>query len=87
MKKIIIQIEEGPLDGTKLVGYGPFNVIYENKRALGITYDEMLGLISAITMPEMRPCLNWLKTKQEITRFNKLMLKLSKRAKKITDEK
>jgi hypothetical protein len=28
-------------------------------------YEEMIGLVAAITMPELRPCLTWLKTEDE----------------------
>lgn len=30
-----------------------------------LTYDEMLGTISALTMPEERPCLQWMRTEEE----------------------
>jgi hypothetical protein len=30
-----------------------------------LTYDEMLGLISALTMPKERPCLHWMRTEEE----------------------
>lgn len=30
-----------------------------------LTYDEMLGLISALTMPKERPCLQWMRTEEE----------------------
>lgn len=45
---------------------GMFDVSFEGKTAIGVTYDEMLGLVSTITMPEKRPCLNWLKTPEQI---------------------
>lgn len=30
-----------------------------------LTYDEMLGTVSALTMPKERPCLRWMRTKEE----------------------
>lgn len=30
-----------------------------------LTYDEMLGLISALTMPKERHCLHWMRTEEE----------------------
>lgn len=30
-----------------------------------LTYDEMLGTVSALTMPKERPCLRWIRTKEE----------------------
>lgn len=37
-----------------------FNVTAGDKKACFLTYDEMLGLTSAIFLPEDRPCINWL---------------------------
>lgn len=63
MEKIIIQTsEKNPRC---------FDVIYGNRMADGIGYDEMLGLVSAITMPEERPCLQWLWTKEQREDFEK----------------
>lgn len=45
---------------------GTFDVYFEGKIAIGLGYDEMLGLISAISMPETRPCLQWLETPEQI---------------------
>ena len=62
--KITPEIRYNP-DGTKC-NNGPFDVEFEGKKAIGLSYDEMLGLVSAITMPETRPCLQWLKTDEQI---------------------
>jgi len=43
-----------------------FDVVFEGKIAIGLTYDEMLGLVTSITMPDNRPCLHWLKTPEQI---------------------
>lgn len=40
-------------------------VHYQDKKALSLTWDEMLGLITALTLPESRPCLNWLRTEEQ----------------------
>jgi len=32
-----------------------------------LTYDEMLGLFAALTMPEKRPCLQWMKPNESLT--------------------
>ena len=42
-----------------------WNVIYGDKYADGLSYDEMLGLVASITMPEKRPAMQWLKTEEE----------------------
>lgn len=44
---------------------GGFNVIQEDKCSEHLGYDEMLGLVSALTMPDSRPCLQWMRTKEE----------------------
>jgi len=62
---IIIEKNIGKnFDGT-FYETGSFNVSFDGKTAVGVGYDEMLGLISAIAMPEHRPCLQWLKTPEE----------------------
>lgn len=53
-------------EGELSYNTGSFDVTFEGKTAFGVTYDEMLGLVSSITMPETRPCLNWLKTPEQI---------------------
>lgn len=42
-----------------------FNVIVGEKESEQITYDEMLGLITQLTMPGHKHCLSWLKTPAE----------------------
>lgn len=42
-----------------------WRVQYGEKYADGLGYDEMLGLVAGITMPESRPCLQWLKSEEE----------------------
>lgn len=53
-----INIKEN-LDGT-------FTVRYDGKTAQGLGYDEMIGLVTQISMPKERKCLQWLRTKEEI---------------------
>lgn len=43
---------------------GYFIVKVDNKDA-ELGWDEMLGLLASLTMPEERPCLRWLETEQE----------------------
>lgn len=44
---------------------GSFNVYTLGKFADSLGYDEMLGLISSLTMPEPRPCMRYLWDKEE----------------------
>lgn len=30
-----------------------------------LAWDEMIGLVASLTMPEHRPCKQWMKTKEE----------------------
>lgn len=42
-----------------------FTVRQGDKYSDGLTYEEMLGTISALTMPTERPCIHWMRTKEE----------------------
>lgn len=42
-----------------------FDVHVGDRYADGLTFDEMLGLVASITLPQGRGCLNWLKTEAE----------------------
>ena len=44
---------------------GYFEVFQGGKSSGELGYDEMLGLITSLTMPESRPCLQWMKTKEQ----------------------
>ena len=44
---------------------GTFTVKQGDKYAEFVTYDEMLGLISQLTMPEERHCKAWMRTQEE----------------------
>lgn len=44
---------------------GYFEVFQGDKSSGELSYDEMLGLITSLTMPESRPCLLWMKTKEQ----------------------
>lgn len=52
-------------DGTESIT-GMFDVTFEGKTAVSVAYDEMLGLVSSITIPENRPCMQWLKSPEQI---------------------
>lgn len=43
---------------------GGYDVHYGDKRTGLLSYDEMLGLVSSIAMPERRPCLQWLHSEE-----------------------
>ena len=57
MEKIIIEIDKD-FDNS-------FTVRQGDRYCDRLTYDEMLGTVSALTMPEKRPCLHWMRTKEE----------------------
>lgn len=57
MEKIIIEIDK---DTNNC-----FAVRQGDRYSDKLAYDEMLGLISALTMPKERPCLRWMRTEEE----------------------
>lgn len=44
---------------------GYFEVFQGDKSSGELSFDEMLGLITSLTIPEHRPCLLWMKTKEQ----------------------
>lgn len=57
MEKIIIETDKD------INNY--FTVRQGDRYSDKLSYDEMLGLISALTMPKERLCLRWMKTEEE----------------------
>lgn len=74
MEKITIELHEK--DG--------FTVSQGSKSAIGLGYDEMLGLISAMTLPEKRGILHWLRTEEQRIKFDEALKlqRLDEKAKK-----
>lgn len=56
--------------------YG-FNVWQDGKYSDHLGYDEMLGLVSALTMPENRPCLQWMRTEDEWQKYRSGILNIT----------
>ena len=44
---------------------GYFEVFQGDKSSDELSFDEMLGLITSLTIPEHCPCLLWMKTKEQ----------------------
>lgn len=44
---------------------GAFNVRDGDRYSEGLGFDEMLGTLASLAMPEHRPCLQWLQTKEQ----------------------
>lgn len=61
MDNIIIEIDKDRKNS--------FTVRQGDKYSDGLTYDEMLGMISALTMPTERPCIHWMKTEEQWKAF------------------
>lgn len=55
-----------------------FDVWQGNKHSNHLGYNEMLGLISALTMPENRPCLQLMKTDEEWERQDYILKTITK---------
>lgn len=60
--KLKIELIEGPSTVRRWSGW---KVTVGDKYADGMCYEEMLVLVATITMPEQKPYLRWLKTKEE----------------------
>lgn len=60
-----MKIEIYFIDSSEKHTFGGWTVVCGDKYADGLGYDEMLGLVAAITMPKERPCLQWLKTEAQ----------------------
>lgn len=52
-------------ESTDELVFSGWKVTHGDKYADGLGYDEMIGLVAAITMPEERRLLQWLKTKEQ----------------------
>lgn len=48
---------------------GCFDVHVGNKSTGHVTYDEMLGTVAQLTMPENKRCLQWLQTEEQHQAF------------------
>lgn len=53
-------------------------VIQGDKSSSELGYDEMLGLVVALSMPEKRPCLSWMKTQKEHQHYADYLASLKK---------
>lgn len=67
MQKVIDTIKIEKLEG------GAFNVVQGDRYSDTLSYDEMLGLVSALTIAKEPKCLCWMQTKEEHdAQFNSL---------------
>lgn len=44
---------------------GSWNVTQADASADELCYEEMLGLVAALTMPNARPCVHWMETEAQ----------------------
>lgn len=54
---------------------GTFEVRQGNKYCDSAGWDEMLALVSSLTMPEPRPCLQWMRTDEDHKAWRESMLR------------
>lgn len=59
MQKVVDAIKIEKLEG------GAFNVVQGDRYSDTLGYDEMLGLVSALTIAKEPNCLRWMQTKEE----------------------
>lgn len=50
-----------------------FTVSQNDRYADRLTFDEMLGLVATLTMPELRQCTAWMKSKAEWDEWNRML--------------
>ena len=63
-KKMKVEIEL--IEGASIeTNYNGWKVTYNDKYADNLGFDEMLGLVAAITLPKERPTLQWLQTAEQ----------------------
>lgn len=55
----------GDVITIKRLAGGSFRVEDGPRYNEGLTFDEMLGVVACLTMPERRPCLQWMQTKEQ----------------------
>lgn len=66
MEKITIEyIESAELSDPEKETWSGWKVTKGEEYADGLAYEEMLGVIAALTMPTGRPCLQWMRTKEQ----------------------
>ena len=50
---------------------GCFDIHVGNKSTGPLTFDEMLGIVAQLTVPDTKRCLSWLRTKEQHDEFRK----------------
>ncbi|MCA9367992.1 hypothetical protein KC887_07085 [Candidatus Kaiserbacteria bacterium] len=59
-------------------GQTDYKVTDSDKFADRLTFDEMLGLVASLTMPESRRCIQWMRTLDEWKRREDALQELAK---------
>lgn len=59
------------MDEIKITFEDGWKVQQGEKYADNLSYDEMLGVVVSLTLPEKRPCLNWMRTKEQHEEYMK----------------
>lgn len=63
-----------------------FEVLQGNRTSLELSFDEALGLIASLMMPEKRHCLGWMRTKEEHQKRRDMFKKNSEDIDKLINE-
>ena len=63
---------------VKKLGDNHYEVHQGDKFSSHLGYDEMLGLFASLSMPEKRPCLHWMKSKEQHQKEEDYLESLSK---------
>jgi hypothetical protein len=62
-KEIRIQFIEQFHEGNKICS--GWKVIEGNKNSGILSYEEMLGVVISLSLPNNRPCIHWMKTEEQ----------------------
>lgn len=71
----------GDVITIKRLAGGSFRVEDGPRYNEGLTFDEMLGVIASLTMPERRPCLQWMQTKEQHDAYEAHLIQLREKRK------
>ena len=63
-----------------------FEVVQGNKTSEELSFDEALGLVASLMMPEKRHCLGWMMTKEEHQKRRDMFKKNSEDIDKLINE-
>ncbi|MGL5262614.1 MAG: hypothetical protein ACRC9P_09545 [Bacteroides sp.] len=75
------------MEDIRIIQHGAmFEVVQGNKTSEELCFEEALGLLASLMMSEKRPCLSWMKTKEEHQKRRDMFKKNSEDIDKLINE-